>query len=104
MNIPPPDADEVGTATVSSKFDSAAGTMRLAALAGQSDITMFMKRPPTPGQKPSDSDKSLPVPTLPAAVLAASAAPAAPFPVFPAALLGSLALIALVLGVAIAVR
>jgi serine/threonine-protein kinase len=89
---------------VSARFDSFEGTMKLAALAEQgADITRFMKRPPVempiaPAQEASPAAQASP---------AATPGPVAPpdaFHMVPAALLGSLAAIAVVLGVVIAIR
>jgi len=89
---------------VSAKFDSFEGTMRLAALTEQgADITRFMKRPPVEALTPAPA----PLPAreaAPAKAAAADTQPDLPFPVMPAALLGSLAGIAVVLGVVLLLR
>ncbi len=94
---------------VSARFDSHAGTMRLAALAQQeADITRFMKRPPVDAVAPASVATIAPSPANVAPAAAAPSASAAgeeePFPLVPAALLGSLAAIAIVLAIAVLAR
>jgi serine/threonine-protein kinase len=102
----PPDAPAGDGLSLSSAFDSLAGTMRLAALTDTKIDATRIARPPAPPEPE-------PEPTKPAAQPApivsdvghTSADPAPPdsFPLLPATILGALAFVAIVLGIAIAV-
>jgi serine/threonine-protein kinase len=110
VNLPEP-TSAGDSHTVSAKFDSTAGTMHLAKLTEQTDeITMFMRRPqlaepvtPIEKSKPLSKLQAAPAPAA-ATVLASARGDERAFPILPAALLGSLGLIAVALGVALLVR
>jgi serine/threonine-protein kinase len=104
----PPPAEATGTGeaaqpqyglALSEAFDSMAGTMRLAAMTDtRIDVTRIM-RPAAPAEaEPEPVKESAPQ----ASPIAETPAPPASFPLVPAAILGTLAFVALVLGVALA--
>jgi serine/threonine-protein kinase len=94
---------------ISPAFDSLEGTMRLAALTDAPiDITRILRPPAAPVpepeiEAPAEGSKSwIPPPAVPGAG-ETGAMPAQTFPLVPAAILGALAFVALVLGIALAV-
>jgi serine/threonine-protein kinase len=102
------DLEEVQNAhSVSSSFNSLAATMHLATLTDQTqELTMFMKRPPGEATIPPEPTAARTRPggfmetqTMSSPPLARAQKP--PFPVMPAALLGTLATVAVALGIAL---
>ena len=108
--IPPPgEPSPASTAdghVISPAFDSLEGTMRLAALTdAQIDVTRIL-RPPKPEPEPpapAAPKAAIPSPIVSDAGDTAAIPPPQSFPLVPAAILGALAFVALVLGIALAV-
>jgi len=107
---PPAEPPAVSTAeghTLSVAFDSLEGTMRLAALTDTRIDATRIVRPTTPPEPEPEAEVSVSKTVAPAPgadVGAATAAhlPSQSFPLVPAAILGTLAFVAIVLGIAIA--
>jgi len=114
---PSPEAASAGTEppartgdglSLSSAFDSLEGTMRLAALTDTRIDSTRIMRPPAPPEPeeppPQPAKASIPAPVVSdVGDTAAIARPPRSYPLVPAAIIGTLAFVAIVLGIALAV-